>query len=320
MANEEFTQCIRRFLKDIGFCHEPMPKYDPQYWGPFHHWMLQVLGPKSSWNDKQLAELEHEAGGIIERVYPCASMEHNLVYAKLTAIAILIDDSIEDETVNQDITRFSERLYRGEAQKNALLALYHENMKELSDTHGQDSVLRGLAIVPWMTHIDACLMERELLLVEVATNEPMLTKYIKAVPDVTFVIELTNDVLSFHKEELAGETYNLIHLRTRSIASSRKMPGNGPDGIWTSYDTLRLMCTELRDAIRRVDGLLRLEECERKMRGESGLDDIDEIDVALAMQWRGWRHGFISWHLECRRYKLDFLREIIEAEQKGEKS
>jgi hypothetical protein len=44
------------------------------------------------------------------------------------------------------------------------------------------------------------------------------------------------------------------------------------------------------------------------VKGEAGLDDLDEADVQIAMQWRGWRDGYISWHLECRRYRLDFLK------------
>jgi hypothetical protein len=46
------------------------------------------------------------------------------------------------------------------------------------------------------------------------------------------------------------------------------------------------------------------------MRGEivpEASDGIDELDLGIAKQWRAWRDGYISWHLECRRYKLDFL-------------
>ncbi|KAF8149198.1 hypothetical protein K438DRAFT_1625174, partial [Mycena galopus ATCC 62051] len=145
-----------------------------------------------------------------------------------------------------------------------------------------------------------------------ATKEQCLpvTRYMKAIPDLAFYVEVVNDVMSFHKEEIAGETYNLIHLRTRSLTSSG-VRSNGVDGEWTCYDTLRLLCDEIREATHRIDGLLRLDECERKLRGESGLNDIDETDIEIAMQWRGWRDGYISWHLECRRYKLDFLKLAV---------
>ncbi|KAF7343863.1 Terpenoid synthase [Mycena sanguinolenta] len=96
-----------------------------------------------------------------------------------------------------------------------------------------------------------------------------LQKYIKAIPDLAFYINVINDILSFHKEEIAGETYNLIHLRTRSLSSSG-VPGTGPNGEWTPYDTLRLLCDEVIEATHRIDGLLRLDECEREKCGARG--------------------------------------------------
>ncbi|KAK7048895.1 terpenoid synthase [Favolaschia claudopus] len=364
MANEEFNHCILPLLKDIGYRHEPFPPHDALYWDTFHQWILEALGPTSSFDDKQLAELAQTSGTIIERSYPYTITEFKLLYAKLTAISILIDDSIEDETLYQHLVQFSTKIYRGQAQENALLALYVSALKELSQIHEKDAVLRNLAILPWINHVDACLIEKQLIILErerskaegaelsrlaredsLASKFPHylryksgfsdtyvaaifkahreqyvpLNKYLKAVPDMISFIEIINDVLSFHKEEMDGETYNLIHLRTRSIAASGSMAGTGPKGTWTPYDTLRLLCDELRDATHRIDGLLRLEECERKLRGESGLNDIDDVDVTIAMQWRGWRHGYISWHLECRRYKLDFLKSMVVAEQNGEK-
>ncbi|KAJ7511371.1 terpenoid synthase [Mycena galericulata] len=358
----EYATCIRQLLTDIGYRYEPFPPYDADYWGPFHSWMLYTLGPTSSWNVKQLNELEHSAGGIIERAYPYASNQLKLLFAKLTAIAILIDDSLDDETVNAEIVQFSHKIFLGEVQENGMLALYHENMKELSEVYGKDAVLRGLAVVPWITYIDACLIEKSIFTSQrkmantgdlpltflhsdpnrsstdldgLAPKFPHylrsksgiaeayaagifkaskdqnipLAKFIRVLPDLTFYIEIMNDILSFHKEELAGETYNLIHLRTRSLSSSGAR-GSGIAGEWTPYDTLHLLCEEIKEATLRIDRMLRLEECERAIGGETGLD-VDEVDIQIAEQWRGWRDGYISWHFECRRYKLDFLKPVM---------
>ncbi|KAJ7245608.1 isoprenoid synthase domain-containing protein [Mycena haematopus] len=355
MSTSEFSTCIQRLLTEIGYRHEPFPQYDADYWGPFHAWMLNTLGPTSSWDAQKLAGVEHAAGGIIERAYPYSSTELKLLFAKLTAIAIIIDDSIEDEAVYDHLVQFSARLYRGEDQQNRLLALYLSTIKELSEMYGEDSVLRGLAVVPWINYIDACLMEKEIFtkrqrskivdplqlrrsesedglalkfphylrsksgageayaagIFKAAKDQHLpLTRYIKVLPDLAFFIEVVNDVLSFYKEEIDGETYNLIHLRTRSISSSG-VSRSGANGEWTAYDTLRLLCDEIREATHRIDGLLRLEVCERKVRGEAVMSDIDEVDVEIAMQWRGWRDGYISWHLECRRYKLEFLKLAV---------
>ncbi|KAJ7464848.1 isoprenoid synthase domain-containing protein [Mycena galericulata] len=358
----EYATCIRGLLTDIGYRYKPFPPYDANYWGPFHIWILYTLGPISSWNVKQLTELEHTAGGVAERGYPYATTQLKLLYAKLTAIALILDDSIGDETVYGEIVQFSHKLYFGEAQENGMLALYHENMKELSEVYGNDVVLRDLAVVPWITYIDACLIERSIFTSQrkMASTGDMplvslpsgssgcstdldalapkfphylrsksgaseayaagifkgstdqnfpLARFIRVLPDVTFFIDIMNDILSFHKEELAGETYNLIHLRTRSLSLSEAR-GSGIAGEWTPYDTLHLLCEEVKEATLRIDGMLRLEECERAMRGETGLG-VDEVDIQIAKQWRGWRDGYISWHFECRRYKLDFLKPVV---------
>ncbi|KAF7328100.1 Terpenoid synthase [Mycena sanguinolenta] len=162
----EFSDCIQRLLSEIGYRHEPFPPYDANFWDPFHLWISNTLGPTSSWGPNKLVELEHTAGGMIERSFPYASIELKLLFAKLTAIATLIDDSIEDEAVYNHLVQFSAKLYCGEVQQNGILALYLANMRELSDMYGEDSVLRGFATVPWMNYIDACLMEKQILAAE----------------------------------------------------------------------------------------------------------------------------------------------------------
>ncbi|KAJ7251705.1 isoprenoid synthase domain-containing protein [Mycena rebaudengoi] len=348
-TSPEYLTCIQRLLTDIGYRYEPFPPYDADYWGPFHDWILHTFGPTSSWTVKQIAEVEHTAGGLIERAYPHASTQLKLLFAKLTAIVTLIDDSIDDEVVHEQIVQFSRRLYRGEAQQNGMLVLYHATIQELSEMYGNDSVLRGLAIVPWINYLDACLMEKQILNAEVEIHrlfstkpEPLiafyphylrsktgvaeayvaatfkatkeqslpLTRYMKTIPDFAFYIEAMNDLLSFHKEEIDRETYNFIHLRTRTMAASGAR-GTGDSGEWTCHDTISLVCGEIKTAVHRIDGLLRLKECERKMRGDTGVADIDDVDVDIAKQWRGCRDGYISWHLECRRYKLGFLKPVV---------
>lgn len=74
-------------------------------------------------------------------------------------------------------------------------------------------------------------------------------------------------------------------------------------------DTFDRLCDETRDAILRVDKLLRMEVCERIEKGELKCEDVglDMEDVTIARQWREYRNGYIAWHLELPRYKLDFM-------------
>jgi hypothetical protein len=114
-----------------------------------------------------------------------------------------------------------------------------------------------------------------------------------------------NDLLSFHKEELNGETHNLVHLRTQAICSVNAGNGSGPDGKWTTTDTIQLLCREVREAACRANTLLQPE----KATSDLDLTDSERDEgIAIARQWNAFRDGYISWHLECQRYKLDFLR------------
>ncbi|KAJ7120921.1 isoprenoid synthase domain-containing protein [Mycena epipterygia] len=351
-----YATCVKRLLIDLEYRYEPPPSHDANYWDIFHQWVLYTLGPTTSCSEERLAELEHAAGSISKRTYPYASTELQLLFAKITVLGLLIDDSVQDEAVCAEIAQFSHKLFLGEPQGNRMLALFHATLKELSSVYENNEVLRDMAVIPWIAFLDGCLMEREMFMSQreapkatyleglaptfpryvrvkggasesyvagifKATKEQNLpfSKYIKAVPDAIFISDVMNDILSFHKEELAGETYNFIHLRTRSLSSAGKR-GSGVAGEWTTDDTFHLLCQEVLEATRRVDGVLRLEECERKMRGEivpEASDGVDELDVEIAKQWRAWRDGYISWHLECRRYKLDFLMETGVDENKS---
>jgi hypothetical protein len=118
-----------------------------------------------------------------------------------------------------------------------------------------------------------------------------------------------NDLMSFRKEELAGETSNLVHLKTQALRSIPSLKGTGPSGEWTVSDTIHLLCDEVRDATLRIDRLLHVEENEMRERQKQGVEDVEaDVDITIAKQWRAFRNGYISWHLESRRYGLDFLR------------
>lgn len=44
-------------------------------------------------------------------------------------------------------------------------------------------------------------------------QHPTPTTFIQAIPSISYWIDITNDILSFYKEELACETANYVHLR-----------------------------------------------------------------------------------------------------------
>ncbi|KAH9949259.1 hypothetical protein B0H21DRAFT_145454 [Amylocystis lapponica] len=105
---------------------------------------------------------------------------------------------------------------------------------------------------------------------------PDVQVYIGVLPDVRIYLHYVNDILSFYKEELAGETGNYIHDRATVSGS-------------TAHETLREVIDETVAASCRVrDGL-----------GEGEARDV----------WESFTRRYIGFHLICPRYRL---QEIIE--------
>ncbi|KAH9944601.1 isoprenoid synthase domain-containing protein [Amylocystis lapponica] len=107
---------------------------------------------------------------------------------------------------------------------------------------------------------------------------PDVQVYIRVLPDVGKYINYVNDILSFYKEELAGETGNYIHDRA---TISRK----------TAHETLHEVIDETVDALCRVRDVL----------GEGEARDA----------WENFARGYIGFHTGSPRYRL---QEIIECQ------
>jgi len=152
-----YATSVKRLLIDLEYRHEPPAPHDANYWDLFHQWILCTLRPTSSCSEKRLAEIEHAAGTFSKRVYPYASTELQLLFAKITALGILIDDSVQDEATCAEIAQFSHKLFLGEPQENRLLALFHATLKKLSYLFESNDVLRDMAVVPWIAFVDGCL-------------------------------------------------------------------------------------------------------------------------------------------------------------------
>ncbi|RDB27321.1 Trichodiene synthase [Hypsizygus marmoreus] len=95
----------------------------------------------------------------------------------------------------------------------------------------------------------------------------------QALPDMNFWIAGINDVLSFYKEECAGEQNNYIHNRAHA-------DGKAPPAV---------LCDMIQEL----------------------LEASDNIYVALPPRaretWRSFEAGVIAWHLEQDRYRLKEL-------------
>lgn len=127
-----------------------------------HDWIHNTLGPLTSWTMHKLNDLEDSSLTVVDRSYPLADTEMKTLLARFTATAIVIDDSHDNEAMYQDLADFTHRIYTGQSHSSGILNLFHELIKEPSHAHEGDAILRGLAVSPWITFVDACLLEKRL--------------------------------------------------------------------------------------------------------------------------------------------------------------
>lgn len=102
-----------------------------------------------------------------------------------------------------------------------------------------------------------------------------ISSYIQAIPDFTRLINLINDILSFYKEELAGEDDNFVHMRAKVT------------GVDVAL-ALQSVCDETMQLIARISSTL------------SGTPEH------LAT-FQGFISRYIRFHTSTTRYKLDEL-------------
>ena len=167
-TSSDYVPRLQLLLREIGHRYTEPPPPNHKFLNSFHEWLHFTLGPVSgpSWKGKKLLVLEDSSTAVIERAYPYADTEMKFLMAKLTAMVIVMDDSLDDDEMYDQISQFAHRLYLGEAQPPGLLSLYHQSMKEMSQFHEGDAILRGLAVVPWISFADACLLEKRMLTVD----------------------------------------------------------------------------------------------------------------------------------------------------------
>ncbi|KAI1503430.1 isoprenoid synthase domain-containing protein [Biscogniauxia marginata] len=104
---------------------------------------------------------------------------------------------------------------------------------------------------------------------------PDISRYMEAIPDMRDFISFTNDILSFYKEETAGEKDNYIHIRA-------------------FYDG-KSVFTTLEDVIREnVDALHRTQV-------------VLQDKGPYAQAWHDHAMGYVTFHKMVERYKLGEL-------------
>lgn len=106
---------------------------------------------------------------------------------------------------------------------------------------------------------------------------PDVGAFLEAFPDLNKFINLANDVISFWKEEKAGETRNYISLRAQAEGKP-------------ALEVMQAVAEETVACADRVEAIL----------SKEGREPYYQV-------WRSFLDGYMSFHLTSRRYKLDVL-------------
>ncbi|KAI1793269.1 terpenoid synthase [Ganoderma leucocontextum] len=233
---------------------------------------------------------------IAESAYAHTSYEHQRVVAIYTACLTYADDLGHRnlEALGQFVRRFT----RGEAQLHPaldcltkLLGTLHEFCPRISAdaiiTSTIDSVTamyievvsQGDVISPFATRYPFYLrLKTGIAPAYVHLNftkgwgDAIGTYYLQVVPELELVTIGFNDILSFYKETLAGETDNYVHMR----AAAEQKPAGA---------VLRELVEENLESWHKIKQLAS---------AQSGL-----VDICV-----GYLMGYVEFHFKARRYRL----------------
>ncbi|KAI0352645.1 terpenoid synthase [Trametes cingulata] len=291
----EVKRTIRDFLKRVEYRRPCTPENSKL--------RVELTGEILSWNaDLSPAYVEglmETCCTVAESAYAHTSYNHQLTIALYSACLLYIDDmgNRDPEILGQFGYRFLTRQDLGDPVLERL-ALQLPQMYNLYPRLSAHSI--AVATLDWAVGSYVELTTGDVAVSPGATSYPayLRTKtgigsayalfnfvkgwrdpadsfHLQLVPDIEHYTDAINDILSFYKEALNGDTDNYITLRA---SAERKHP----------VAVLRELCEEALESIRRVQALT------------SSEPRIAEILHRFVM-------GYIEFHFRAKRYRLSEL-------------
>ncbi|KAM5533153.1 hypothetical protein V8D89_013201 [Ganoderma adspersum] len=235
---------------------------------------------------------------LTETTYSHISLEHRCYVALYTA-CMLYGEDVGDQDPDA-VTHFARRLVRGERQGHPIFDRLANLLKAAhvywTDV-GADSIVAGTIDALSATSIEFA--TADMPAIPSATRYPYYLRtragggpqfthfmfmrswretaetYLQILPDIEHWTLGTNDILSFYKEEVAGEKNNYVHLRA---AVEQIAP----------LEVVRRLTDEVVDSAGRIEKSIRQ-------------------DDELAKVWRRYLQGYIEFAIRTPRYRLSEL-------------
>jgi len=256
----------------------------------------QARGIQSPWLEKNV----HLAANLIELAFHECTFEEKRNIAIFNWCIIYIDDASTKNVA--PFAAFQQRFLRGLPQLDPVLDMFASILVAMCDQYETlsanfilsatfefinatcvEPAIEALPILPGAVRFPSFLRDRTGLGVPYAlmafpNSRPLgFVTCFQTLPDMNFWIAAINDILSFYKERLAGETVNYIFNRAHV---ENKAP----------LQVLSDMRDELVEASNNVVAALT----------KSGAPGAAEV-------WKSFERGVIAWHLGQDRYKLKDL-------------
>ncbi|OJA14259.1 hypothetical protein AZE42_06866 [Rhizopogon vesiculosus] len=213
-----------------------------------------------------------------------------------TAVCSTIDDVVDK---GQDITHvyhFNERFASCQPQADPVLSGLDALLREV--VHHYPTLVSNLIVTSSLNFVSSLLLDHETKGMKISSDAPLypeysrllsglsdayglfvfhpalpLGEYIQCMPDLDFIINHTNDILSYYKEEIEGETANYLSLMAVSLAL-------------TKQEALHQLSEKTVQAYHNTLQILR--------------PHTEACDAFLS-----FFHGYFRFHAASRRYKLE---------------
>lgn len=232
---------------------------------------------------------------VASDMYPNHPLDVQFHIGIFTWLGFLIDDT--NECIASDLANFQSRFYTSQPQPSLLLEHFARTMRNTYQYY--DPIVANFIVLSALAFINANALEtrnefQELVPMKAGINwlyyfrdkeglpevyayfvfprmlYPDIGSFLQAIPDMGIFINLTNDILSFYKEEVAGETRNYMNSRA---SYERK----------TAMTTMKEVLLETAQAYLRTTNVLQGREL-------------------YAQAWHEFVMGYVAMHIKNDRY------------------
>ncbi|KAF6800371.1 hypothetical protein CSOJ01_12186 [Colletotrichum sojae] len=244
------------------------------------------------------SRMRFEAGlAVAAEMYPLHPFDIQVHIGLFTWLGFIIDDL--NAELGPDLDAFQSRFFRGETQPHVVLEFFASVLRATPDYY--DPVVANLIVLSALAFVNSNAIElrreyQSIVPTEDACNWPYyfrdkeglpevytyfcfykdlcpdISCFMPAAPEMGRFINLTNDILSFYKEEKAGEVRNYIH--KQALSSGRSPMQVLEDTIAESALAYTRTLAILKDS-----------------------SPYDEL-------WHAYAMGYVAMHFNTRRYCL----------------